>query len=443
MRQAHRLQPPLPLAQVPHKHAALLARMAEVLDSLPQLEAQVLADLVRPGTRADFGRDGMTAQQVLRVLVLYLMLRTDFEQLEFHLADSPTYRAFCLLGLGDESPKRSTLQENASLVRAETLQALHALLVEHAVQKGLERVTTVRTDTTPVSAKLRAPYDSSLLGDAVRVLERLLRRAQKKVPMQLPNHRRRVRRRTTALRNEKLDEEQRAALYFDLLQDTKLYVEAALFCADFLEGCAEPKAQRLGLSLRTQAESALCICDQAERRVLDKEAVPATHKRVSLFETHADILRKRQQVVYGHKVCLSFGKTGLVLAADILRGNPCDSELAQPAVEQVISNTQKIPHDVAMDLGFASGANVQGLKARGVQRVSFPPGRGIDGQKACGNARLRRKLYRFRAGAEGLISWLKRSLAMGQSRWKGEQGFLAYVWGVIVTASLQALVRAG
>jgi IS5 family transposase len=443
MRSTHRIQPALPLAIVPHKHAQKLARIAKVLDSLPQLEAQVLLDLVPKGTRTDFGRDGLCAQQVLRILVLYLLLKTDFVQLEFHLLDSPTYRAFCLFGLGDEPPKRSTLQENVSLIRAETLMALHQILVEQAVHLGLEKASAIRTDTTPVAAKIRAPLDSALLGDAVRVLERLLRRAQPLVPVTIPNHRRRVRRRTAALRSEKLDEERRADLYFDLLQDTKTYVEAALLCAEFLDGCDSDKALRLGLSLRTQAESALCICDQTERRILDGQTVPATHKRVSMFETHTDILRKRDLVVYGHKVCLSFGKTGLVLAAEILRGNPADSELAQPAIAQVQHNTGKTPHDVAMDAGFASHDNVAGLKELGVQRVAFPPGRGIDSEAACGKKRVRRKLHRFRAGVEGLISWLKRSLAMGQSRWKGEPGFCAYVWGVIVTASLQALAQAG
>ena len=43
-----------------------------------------------------------------------ILLRTDFEQLEFHLADSPTYRTFCLLGLGNSPPKRACLQKNLS-----------------------------------------------------------------------------------------------------------------------------------------------------------------------------------------------------------------------------------------------------------------------------------------------------------------------------------------
>ena len=112
MRSLHRVQPSLPLPQVPHKHAQLLARMAQVLDSLPQMHQQVLADLAPPGTRSDLGREGLCAQQVLRILVLYLMLKGDFEQLEFHLCDSPTYRSFCLLGLGEEAPKRSALHKN-------------------------------------------------------------------------------------------------------------------------------------------------------------------------------------------------------------------------------------------------------------------------------------------------------------------------------------------
>jgi len=442
MRSAHRLQPALPLAQVPHKHARTLAAIAQILDGLPALEAQVLSDLVPPGVRRDTGRLGMSAQQVLRVLVLYLLLGTDFEQLEFHLADSTTYRAFCLLGLGDPAPKRACLQKNISAIRSETLQALHQLVVAQAVETGVEPAHAVRIDTTPVCAPIRPPLDSALLGDAVRVLLRLLRRAQKLCPMSLPSHHRRVSRRVHALRSEKLDQEQRQALYFDLLQDTKRYVEAALLAADFLDGVVGPKAMKLCTSLRAQAESALCICDQTERRVLDGQSVPATQKRVSMFETHTDTLRKRDKVVFGHKVLVSFGKSGVVLFADRLLGNPADATLAKSAVEQTMQNTGRTPHDVALDLGFASKNNVDALKELGVQRVAFPSGRGIDTEAACGSRRVQRKLYRFRAGVEGLISWLKRDLLMGRSRWKGEQGFRAYIFGVVLTASLAAMAAA-
>ena len=443
MRTTHRRQLSLPVPSVPHKHARLLASMAAILDAMPELEEQVLFDLTADGVRSDFGRDGLSAQQVLRLMVLYTMLRTTFEQLEFHLADSPTYRAFCLLGLTDPPPKRASIAGNLAKLRPATLQALHVHVVRYAVEHKLETVSAVRTDTTTVAAPIRAPLDSALLSDSVRVLTRLLERAQKWIPTQMPNHRRRVTHRATSLRAPKVSKEDRAALYADLIDDTKIYVEAALFAATYLEGIDDLKAYLLSLDLRAQAERALCVVDQTERRIFDEEKLSPSQKLVSIFEPHTDILCKRSSVVYGHKVCLSFGKTGLVLAAEVLRGNPADSSLTTGAIEQVQSNSGKTPHDVAMDKGFASKRNVLDVKDLGVQRVDFGEGRGIDTEKACGNRRIRRKLRRFRAGAEGLISWLKRSLQMRESRWKGAQGFDSYVWAVIVTACIQAVARSG
>ncbi len=443
MRTTHRRQLSLPVPSVPHKHARLLASMAAILDAMPELEEQVLFDLTSDGVRSDFGRDGLSAQQVLRLMVLYTMLRTTFEQLEFHLADSPTYRAFCLLGLTDPPPKRASIAGNLAKLRPATLQALHVHVVRYAVEHKLETVSAVRTDTTTVAAPIRAPLDSALLSDSVRVLTRLLERAQKWIPTQMPNHRRRVTHRATSLRAPKVSKENRAALYADLIDDTKIYVEAALFAATYLEGIDDLKAYLLSLDLRAQAERALCVVDQTERRIFDEEKLSPSQKLVSIFEPHTDILCKRNSVVYGHKVCLSFGKTGLVLAAEVLRGNPADSSLTTGAIEQVQSNSGKTPHDVAMDKGFASKRNVLDVKDLGVQRVDFGEGRGIDTEKACGNRRIRRKLRRFRAGAEGLISWLKRSLQMRESRWKGAQGFDSYVWAVIVTACIQAVARSG
>jgi len=443
MRTTHRRQLSLPVPSVPHKHARLLASMAAILDAMPELEEQVLSDLTSDGVRSDFGRDGLSAQQVLRLMVLYTMLRTTFEQIEFHLADSPTYRAFCLLGLTDPPPKRASIAGNLAKLRPATLQALHVYVVRYAVEHKLETVSAVRTDTTTVAAPIRAPLDSALLSDSVRVLTRLLERAQKWIPTQMPNHRRRVSHRSTSLRAPKLSKEERETLYADLIDDTKIYVEAALFSATYLEGIDDPKAYLLSIELRTHAERALCVVDQTERRIFDEEKLAPSQKLVSIFEPHTDILCKRNSVVYGHKVCLSFGKTGLVLAAEVLRGNPADSTLTTDAIEQVQSNSGKTPHDVAMDKGFASKRNVLDVKDLGVQRVDFGEGCGIDTEQACGNRRIRRKLRRFRAGAEGLISWLKRSLQMRESRWKGAQGFDSYVWAVIVTACIQAVARSG
>ena len=140
------------------------------------------------------------------------------------------------------------------------------------------------------------------------------------------------------------------------------------------------------------------------QRTLRFHAVPPSQKSVSIFEQHIDILCERNSVVYGHKVCLSFGRTGLVLEAEVLRGNPADSMLTATALKQVQSNTGRTPHDVAMDRSFPSKQNLVDVRELGIVRVDFTEGRGIDTVKACGNRRIRRNMRCFRAGAEGLAS---------------------------------------
>jgi transposase, IS5 family len=233
-------------------------------------------------------------------------------------------------------------------------------------------------------------------------------------------------------------------LYADLIRDTEEYADAALFAASWLEACPPTPANlSLSIDLRCRAETALRVIVQTERRVFEQESVPSQEKTVSLFHPEVDILCKRQKVVYGHKLCLSFGQSGLVLAAKVLQGNPADATLTVPSIKAVKGNTGKTPKQTAMDGGFASRKNLQELKEMGVEEVGFSKGRGMSSEELCGNKRKHTKLRRFRAGVEGLISWLKRTVELGRVRWKGEAGFRSYVWGAILTASLRAVANAG
>lgn len=232
MRVTHRRQLSFPIPSVPHKHALKLAAMAAILDAMPELEDSVLSDLTSDGVRSDFGRDELSAQQVLCLMVLYTMLRTTFEQIEFHLADSPTYHAFCLVGLNDSPPKRASIAGNLAKLRPQTLQALHTHVVRYAVEHKLEMIAVVRTDTTSVATPIRDPLDSALLSDSVRVLERLLRRTQKWIPTQMPNHHRRVTRKATSLRTPNVSKEDSESLYLDLIDDTKDLRQDGAVCGD-------------------------------------------------------------------------------------------------------------------------------------------------------------------------------------------------------------------
>jgi len=70
------------------------------------------------------------------------------------------------------------------------------------------------------------------------------------------------------------------------------------------------------------------VIDQAFRRIVNGEKVPSSEKIFSIYEDHTDIIVKGlRDVVFGHKLFVSTGKSGLILQSDLLKGNPADSSL--------------------------------------------------------------------------------------------------------------------
>src|ERR1700687_73180 len=128
MRKTHNEQLVLTTVRPVHPHAEELAQISEVLDRLPEATRWVLNDVVRPGASKTLGRDGMTAEQILRALLIKQIHHYSYDELTFHLADSATYRAFCRLGIDGPPPKKSALQKNIKRVSVATLERINGAL---------------------------------------------------------------------------------------------------------------------------------------------------------------------------------------------------------------------------------------------------------------------------------------------------------------------------
>src|SRR5262249_27674701 len=191
MRRSVRDQLPLVPAPFGHDHVRELQAVRAILDGHPEFARWVQADLLSGGVAADRGREGMSGEQVLRALVIKQANGFSYEQLAFHLADSHSYRAFCLIGFAEKPPKKSTLQRNLKRVRAEPLERVNRALVHYAQEHGIEDGTQLRSDSTVIEAAIHEPTDSSLLLDCVRVLTRWLREAREYVALTYTNHHRR------------------------------------------------------------------------------------------------------------------------------------------------------------------------------------------------------------------------------------------------------------
>jgi transposase, IS5 family len=426
---------------IAHPHAKELEAISGILDANPAMAEAVSADLVRGVKNPETGSRGMSGDQVLRVLVLKQMKGFSYEELHFHLMDSATYRTFCRFGLLEEVPGRSTLAENVKKVRPETLEQVNRHLLKHAKAVGVEKGRKVRVDATVVETNIHKPTDSSLLYDGVALLARLLGESKELCGyVRWTDHTRRAKRRALAVQNARTAAKREEA-YRDLLKVSRKtlgYAEGAL---EALASAGSATAK-----LRAQIEEAAlwlqAVIDQTERRVLRGETVPAEEKIVSLFEPHTDIIIKdRRETYYGHKVTLTGGASGLILDLVIESGNPADSTRAVPMLERQRDIYGRVPRQASFDGGYASRANVMEAKALGVKDICFSKKRGLEISEMVKSTWVYRRLRDFRAGIEGMISYLKRAFGLDRCTWKGQLSFGSYVWGSVVSANLLTLAR--
>jgi IS5 family transposase len=305
----------------------------------------------------------------------------------------------------------------------------------------------LRSDSTVIKAAIHEPTDSSLLVDCIRVLTRLLREAREHVALQFTNHHKRAKRRAMAIQHA-AKAEQRLPRYRDLVKVAENTVAAARFSVDKLEqhypseAFQQPELGELRDALVHYVGLADKVLDQTRRRVFDGETVPASEKVVSIFEPHTDTIRKdRRDTLYGHKVFLTGGASGLIIDCVVERGNPTDSTKAVKLAERAIKVLGTNPEQIVFDGGFSSRDNLDEIKKLGIRDVAFSKAPGLTIKEMVKRTWLYQRLRHFRAGIEGSISFLKRCFGWDRCAWRSYASFRAYAWGSVITANLVMLAR--
>jgi IS5 family transposase len=255
------------------------------------------------------------------------------------------------------------------------------------------------------------------------------------------DHSRRAKRRAYQIKFSQRRTDLRAA-YRDLIGVAQAVHDQAHALLRRIDSVGATAVDRKERKLHRVLELMARVLDQARRRVLQGEKVPAADKLVSIFEPHADILVKDNRAVrYGHKVMLTGGRSSLILDCVIEQGNPADSTLVARTLERHVGLFGSAPRQACFDGGFASRDNVQRAKALGVEDIAFHRKAGLEISEMVRSAWIFRRLRNFRSGIEGCISTLKRAFQMDRCSWRGAASFRAYVWACVTSFNLLALAR--
>lgn len=428
------------------EHAKELQALSGLIEQHPRIPELVLQDLTADDCKAT-GARGISADLVFRALLLKQMHSWSYEELHFHLSDSQTYRTFCGLGPLHKTPARSTLAGAIKKIQPETLETINRILVVDAADRKIETGRVTRVDCTVVETLIHPPSDSQLLWDCIRVLTGLMKKARKVLPagsFSYPNRKKRAKRRCREIATARRKAARKVS-YRDLVKVAEEIQGKALEAVHRLQSAdlQKPADWRVLQQIQQILSQLERVLDQTRRRVFQGETVPAQEKVVSIFEDHTDIIRKDfRNTYYGHKICLNVGKTSMVLDCQILRGNPADATLTQSAIERQQEILGAPPRQAVFDGAFASKANLAALKEAGTQDVVFTKGKTFKVSDMAKSTYVYRKLRNFRAGIEGVISYLKRSFGLHQCTWRTWPSFQSYVWSSIVASNLLLMARA-
>ena len=449
MREKWPKQMPLMSHILDHAQSRELEVISGIIDANPIICEHILQDLNRGKCATQrAGAKGMSAEQVLRCIIVKVLFGFTYEALAFHIVDSQSLRWFCRIGIAEQGFKKSALNRNIKVVSDRTWEMINRDIIGYAKQEGIEKGRKVRTDCTCVESNIHKPWDSTLLGDCVRVLTRLIEHGRDEFGIKVApfsNHNRRAKRRMLDIMNAK-GKKPRNAAYVDLLNITGKVLGYARNSAKMIKNSVvAPGCVALLADIEHYVQLAEKVIDQTHRRVVLDQKVAAADKVVSIFEPHADVIVKdRRDPVFGHKICLTGGASNLILDCLIVEGNPADVDLAIPMLDRQKEIYGRYPLKVCFDGGFASKENLKQAKARprNIKDACFAKKRGLKETDMCRSEYVYHRLRCFRAGIEAGISWLKRSMGLARCMWKGWHGFKSYVWSSIVAANLLTIARA-
>ena len=380
------------------------------------------------------GRPTIAMETYIRLMVLKQRYRWGYRSLVAEVSDSIHLRRFCRISLSERVPDESTVRKLTRRIGPETVNELTRVLIVRATRSKRFRPRAVRIDSTVIEGDVRYPTDAGLAADGVRALAREAKKLAKLVKEQ----KRRVRDRSRSMgrtlravtRTIRRRSGEAKAEVLKLTAQTGKLLETSIAETRRLVVIARRRARGRGakakLKAAAQLEELADRCEKVASQIKQRVAgEPIKDRLVSLADPDARPIRKGKlgkpnELGYVAQLCevtenTKRGARGLILPAATVLGNPGEDALLPQTVAE-LTRLGISPREVALDGGFNVGPTTQALEDLGPERVF------ISGRQQPGSKRTQRRMQRYRTGAEGRISHLKRSYGMDRSRLKGDEG---------------------
>lgn len=438
---------------------ALLSKVDRVLTDMPDLLdpliARYRADRAERKVDTRNGRPTIRLEVLLRALLLkHLHKNCGYREAEEHLRTDYAWKGFARLSLTDRIPDFTTLQDWESFFGDATITQVHDRIIAHLQGRPIVRGRRLhgrklQVDTTVTEANIHYPTDTSLLGDAVRVITRIVRkiRTLTRIRTVFRERIRTVRKllhATTAVCARRTGDAK--AEIERILRELHQITRQVIVQARAVRGAARRSLRKTANRTAARYTNQLATILRTAQQVVAQTAVVLAGARpsdriVSLHQSWVRPIVKGKPgkgCEFGKKLEVVESEHRIITDWQVHRGNPNDATLLCPAVERHRARFGHEPAEVATDRGFWSTEHDQTLRTNDdgtvrIPHVSIPQRGGKTPERTAFERTVTfRRLQRWRAGGEATISWSKRSFGVGRSRAQREDTFDAGIgWGIV------------
>ena len=435
---------PIEVRELPDDLAALDGLLSGPGLSEPFVEHWQREAQLTGKSAAEHGRPTLAIETYVRLMVLKHRHGWGYRTLVAEVSDSIHLRRFCRIALTERVPDESTVRKLTRRIGEQTVNDITRELIEAAVRERRFRARAVRIDSTVIEADIKYPTDAGLASHGVKALAR----EGRKLAAKLRQNKTRVRDRSRSMgrklraisRTIRRRSGEAKAEVLALTEQTGKLLEQSVKEARRLAATARFKARGRGARAKLRAAAKLdeladrCarVATQIKQRVAGEKI---TDRLISLADPDARPIRKGKlgkPNEFGYVAQIAEitpntkrGARGLILPVASLPGNPGENTLLPQTVTE-LTKLGLSPREIALDDGFTVGPTSEQLEDLDPERVF------ISGRQQPGSRRTQRRLQRYRTGAEGRISHLKRGYGMRRSRLKGDDGQKTWTgWGIL------------
>jgi len=342
------------------------------------------------------GRKGMSLWEIFVLAVIRNGLDTNYDRLHdfanHHLLVRKIMGVHTAFGY-DEVNKGyglQTIKDNVKLISREIIEEIDSLVVvtgHSLIKKKEDEKLRLSIDTYVLESNVHFPTDLNLLWDSIRKVidifiylsinynikgwrkNKYWRRELKGVfRISARVHKGGGKNKDTRLKTI-------VSAYLNL---SKLLLNKTLKSIDELSvvGIDDIKFVAKLIELDYYKNMLIKHIDLVERRIIKDEAIPASEKLVSIFETHAEWLQKgksgRKKVEFGHNMLIASDQFQFIVYHNVIEG-VTDVDLTEGIIDKLYEKYPGLLYSASFDKGFSSKKVKEAILASGkVEKLILP-----------------------------------------------------------------------